>query len=468
MAPKTKKRLVLTMVLITAAVLAIGGTIFYFYQKYQAEQAMMHEALDPAVYYEGVSVAGIPLGGKTREQAKQLLREKEPELRAPISIVLSFGKKEYTYTTDDFLYTYDTDRMLEEAFQVARTGDLKQRYEAYEELAAAPKDFPVTATLDFSSAEEKVAAIASELNSEVQEAKLLKFTPGEENPFSYQKGKDGVKIKEAETLKALEALLQSETKQGTVEVVAEVQKCKTTTKDIEKLTCKLTSFSTVANNTEDARYNMKKALSSFNGTILEPGEEFSYNRTVGNSSLPEDGWRSASTLSGGKVVQDYGGGVCQAATTLYGAVLRANLTVTDRDCHRWPSSYVPIGQDATISYGNIDFCFENPYDTPVYIEAYMDDVTLHVNIYGPQPDGWDTIEVVSWETETVKPEKTIRKDDPSLPKGEEEEDVESRNGYRAAGEKVFYKDGEQVDSESISSSYYRPVQGVVRVGTKTS
>lgn len=469
MSAKSKKRLILTISLITVAVLAIGATAFYFYKQYQAEQAMMHEALDPAVYYDGISVAGVSLGGKTREEAKQLLHAKEPELRDSIAIQLRFEKKEYSYTEDDFSFTYDTEQVLEQAYQIARTGELKERYEQALTLAAAPQDFPVSATLDASSVKEKVAAIAAELNSKRQEAQLLEFTPGEETPFSYQKGKDGIIINEEKTAKAFDALLQAKEKKGVVEIVAEVDKCKTTTKDVEKLTQKIASFSTTANNTEDARYNMKKALGLFNGTVLESGEGFSYNGTVGNSSLPENGWRSADTLSGGKVVQDYGGGVCQAATTLYGAVLRADLTITERDCHRWPSSYVPIGQDATISYGSIDFCFKNPYDTPIYIEAYMTDgVDLHVNIYGRQPDGWDTIEVHSWETETVEPEASIRKNDPKLPKGEEEVEVSARNGYRAAGEKVFYKDGEEVDSESIASSYYRPVQGVTLVGTKTS
>ena len=101
----------------------------------------------------------------------------------------------------------------------------------------------------------------------------------------------------------------------------------------------------------------------------------------------------------------------------------------------------PIGQDATISYGYLDLKFENNTGYPIYIEAWMDDPELHVNIYGFHPEEWDEIKVTSQTTAAYEPDATIYKNTDSLPAGTTQEDVTPRTGYSASGQKEFYKDG---------------------------
>ena len=136
---------------------------------------------------------------------------------------------------------------------------------------------------------------------------------------------------------------------------------------------------------------MRLALSHVNGTILQPGQEFSYNTTIGDSTDPSMGWLPAGGINGGVLVQVYGGGICQGSTTLYNAALMAGMTITERDCHSMPSTYCPIGLDATVDYGNIDFKFKNPLEAPIYIAAWMENVTLHVSFFGILPEEWDSI-----------------------------------------------------------------------------
>ena len=147
----------------------------------------------------------------------------------------------------------------------------------------------------------------------------------------------------------------------------------------------------MSTNTANGNSNMKLALSKVNGTILQPGEEFSYNTTLGDSTDPNNGWLPAGGISSGVIVQMYGGGICQGSTTLYIAALNAGMEIVERWEHAIPSSYCPIGLDATVDYGNLDFRFKNPLETPVYISAWMDGTTLYVEFYGCFPEEWDKV-----------------------------------------------------------------------------
>ena len=154
----------------------------------------------------------------------------------------------------------------------------------------------------------------------------------------------------------VEELLKTE-KTGTIEVPVEVIKCTKTAEDIKANMQKLGSYSTVSTNTANGNHNMKLAANATNGTILQPGEQFSFNGTTGNTTNGSNGYLPATAISGGEFIQEYGGGICQVSSTIYGAALRSNMTIVTRYNHTYPSSYVPIGLDATVSYGSLDFVF---------------------------------------------------------------------------------------------------------------
>ena len=138
-----------------------------------------------------------------------------------------------------------------------------------------------------------------------------------------------------------------------------------------------TNYSTSAANT-DRNYNMQLACDAINGTILLPGEEFSYNDALFAVGNPYEDYRYAGAYSNGEVVNAIGGGICQVSTTLFDAALYTGMTITDRRNHSMPVGYVPKGMDATVSWGSIDFCFRNDYDAPVKIEATMNDGALKI------------------------------------------------------------------------------------------
>ncbi|MDO4459599.1 MAG: VanW family protein, partial [Clostridia bacterium] len=217
----------------------------------------------------------------------------------------------------------------------------------------------------------------------------------------------------------------------------------------------ISSFSTYSYNTDSGNHNMALAMNYVNGTILNPGEQFSFEETIGDSTKPDGGWQAANGIVNGVLTPVYGGGICQASTTLYVAVLKAGLQIDDRECHSMPSSYVDMGLDATVSYQELDFKFTNSLDYPIYIEGYMDGLDLHCNIYGVQPDWWDYIELSTWTTETIQPEPGNRYIiDDKLNWGEIVFKEEAQTGYKVDAARLYYKDGELVLQEALDSSYY--------------
>ena len=233
---------------------------------------------------------------------------------------------------------------------------------------------------------------------------------------------------------------------------------------------KLATFSTTSTNNENGNKNMKLALQYCNGTVLQPGETFSFNDTLGDSTNGSRGFVPAGAIVNGKLEDSYGGGICQASTTIYGAVIRANLTIVERHNHMWPSSYVPIGQDAAVDYGSQDFQFRNDTDYPIYLQCSMSGTRLTVTIYGDQSSEYDEIEVTSEQTGTLDVPSSIYELDNSLKKGEIETDRAAREGQTASAQKIFYKNGTVVKTEDLPDSYYPAIGAIYRYGpgTKTN
>ena len=183
----------------------------------------------------------------------------------------------------------------------------------------------------------------------------------------------------------------------------------------------LAHFSTVSTNTFNGWYNMSRALSNFDGMVVWPGETVSFFDTCGPCGAAE-GYLIAGVVGG----SGYGGGICQASTTLYGAVVRAGLTIVERQNHTTPSTYVPIGQDAMVNWGSSDFRFRNDWDFPVKIVVDNHDRTLNCDIWGIQPDWYDYIDVSSWWT----------------------------GSHSAAAQREYYKDGVIVATSALPNSWY--------------
>ncbi|MGG4441051.1 VanW family protein [Brevibacillus fortis] len=128
-------------------------------------------------------------------------------------------------------------------------------------------------------------------------------------------------------------------------------------------------YSSMKDSTDARKHNIKQALIKIHNEKIKPQQVFSFNEEVGNSNLPEDGWQKAGVIQNGQLVDDYGGGICQVSSTLYNATAGAGMNMVERHNHSKSVGYVPVGQDATVAYGYLDFKFANLYDFPVKIKA---------------------------------------------------------------------------------------------------
>ena len=210
--------------------------------------------------------------------------------------------------------------------------------------------------------------------------------------------------------------------------------------------------------------NIRLATEKIDGTVIMPGEVFSFNQTVGKRT-PEAGFQVAAVYAGGEVTTDYGGGICQVSSTLYNSALLANLEIVDRSNHMFSTGYVPIGRDATVSWGAPDFQFSNNRNYPIKIMATVSGGTVAVDIYGlATPDDYE-VELESYITQYIG-FSTIERPDPTLPKGTTQVIENGSSGCKSVCYRILKKDGEIVDKELLSVDIYDPHNKIVAVGTK--
>lgn len=240
---------------------------------------------------------------------------------------------------------------------------------------------------------------------------------------------------------------------------------KVTTNDIGReafpdlLSTYTTSYATSNSNRST---NIALAAQKINGTVLMPGEEFSFNGTVGKRTTAA-GFKVAGVYSNGQVTSDVGGGICQVSSTLYNAVLKANLEITNRVNHTFTVGYVPIGLDATVSWDAPDFKFKNSRSYPVKIVASTSNKKLTISVYGLKEDVEYEVELVSYKTATV-PYSTVYTKDSSLGPGQTKVVQAGSNGAKSESYRILKLNGKEVSRTLLSKDTYRPHNQIIAKG----
>jgi hypothetical protein len=228
----------------------------------------------------------------------------------------------------------------------------------------------------------------------------------------------------------------------------------------------LGSFSTDFSSSADGRKtNVSNGCSKINGTLLYPGDTFSVYDTI-SPFTEENGYATASAYANGKVVDSIGGGICQVSTTLYNAVIRAELQVTMRYNHSMLVSYVDPSDDAAIASGLKDFQFVNNLDDPVYIEGYCSGGVITMKIYGRETR--PSNRTISFESEIlsqVDPQVTYTLSD-EFDAGYWKVMQSEHRGTEARLWKIVTVDGVEESREVFNNSSYRESPKEVTIGTK--
>lgn len=228
---------------------------------------------------------------------------------------------------------------------------------------------------------------------------------------------------------------------------------------------KLSEYSTIFDSSNRNRSNnLAISAEKIDGTIIMPGETFSYNQTVGERTIAA-GYKEAGAYAGGKVVQDVGGGICQTSSTLYNAALLANLEIVDRSNHQFLTSYVDASRDATVAWGSIDFQFKNTRTYPIKIEASAKNGVCEMAIYGIKEDKEYEV-VIESEVLSYIPFTTKYENDDSLEEGEEVVEQSGYTGCTSEAYKILKLNGKVVSKTLLSKDTYDPMTRIIRRGTK--
>lgn len=211
-------------------------------------------------------------------------------------------------------------------------------------------------------------------------------------------------------------------------------------------------------------YNVSLASDSINDVILMPGEEFSYNNTIGNPNA-ERGYKIAGIYENGKTSEGVGGGICQVSSTLYSAVLYADLEIVERHNHSLTVPYVPNGQDATVSYGVIDFRFKNNTQYPVKVQSTTNNRNLKVSIIGTKYEPERKVRISHQLISTTTPVDEEKVDE-TLPAGTRKVVSKGKNGCVVDTYKTILENGVEVSSKKITRSTYRMVPNEVLVSAQ--
>ena len=225
----------------------------------------------------------------------------------------------------------------------------------------------------------------------------------------------------------------------------------------------LSSFSTKYDASNIPRTtNLKIAMQKLDGVIVNPGETFSYNKTLGKRTI-EAGYKMAGGYAGGRVVQTLAGGICQISSTLYDAVVYANLDIVERHNHMFLAGYVGAGKDATVVYGSLDFQFKNTRKYPIMIKTSIGSGVAKISIFGIKEEVEYEVEI-STKILSYIPYNVIYENDSALEAGREKVVQNGMNGCKSITYKILKLNGQQVSSTVLSTDTYDPMNKIIKRG----
>lgn len=473
--------------------------------------------------FPGVTVGTIPVGGMSRSAAVDKIEKESGALYEGQNVSVTIYETTYDIPVEDVLQSVDSEQSAANAFAVGRTGNPFVRMWNVIKAAAGQNEAQIAATVDEDGLTGTLEDIASKALTEPVEPtweigtdtmtiyagkpgvnfdsaaveqvldekiRLMDFEPYEvsvelsETPqididkiaeqvigdpvsatVSKEDGKTIIPEKVGVQFDVEEArTIIGDGSAESYEIPVTTTAAKVTAEKLEEVLFRdtLASCSTSLNEGNVPRTNnVRLASAAINGTILNPGEEFSYNNVVGERTT-ERGYQSAGAYSGNEIIDEVGGGVCQPSSTLYMAVLRADLEVTQRVNHSFTVAYTPLGEDATVSWGGPDFCFKNDTDYPIKILAEQSNGQLTMTIVGTKTSD-KTVTTRTEVIETYTPQR-IEKKDNSMMVGQSRVEVSGIPGYSTRTYKIITENGQTTEELANTSNYIKRDE-VVYVGT---
>ena len=415
-----------------------------------------------ATILKGITIEGVDVSGMTKEEALNALTAYETKLGEE-TLTLKIGDQTLDAPLSSFGVTYSNEDAVASALSVGRTGNIVKRYKDQKDLQHSGVNYTLSRTANEEMVRVYVQDTCTKYDQDAKNASLTRAN-GE---FTFVPGEQGREINVDSSVRAIVDYLENDWTDGenTLELPVEVTEPEGSAEELAYVKDLLGSFTTsFSTSGADRSKNVNSGAAHINGTVLYPGETFSTYETV-SPFTAENGYAMAGSYLNGEVVDSMGGGICQVSTTLYNAVLRAELEVVERSPHSMTVHYVELSEDAAIAGTYKDFKFKNSTDYPIYIEGYTtSDKKITFNIYGKETrDSNRSISFESVLVNEVKP-NTILRDDAGQGLGYKSVSA-GKTGYVAELYKIVKVNGVETDRIKINKSTYKGSDRIVTYGT---
>ena len=428
----------------------------------------MGEAADAMeAYYEKIAASDLTIN--VRKLPSDVLKKLEA------GEAVDTSKYDVVRTVKVPVSTFDFDYSIEEALRVAstlgQTGRLVERYKTLMDMKYGRAQLPLSYSVNGEKVKEYVEKVFAPENT--KDPVDAKFSWGKDGLQVRQKEQDGIKVYNNLTVNAILQAFENGISDSISCTVAVGAVPATVTADsltnikFGRVATYTTKFWRGNDESSSNRsHNIDLAARYVNGTMINPGQRASLNQLIGMRT-PERGFKVGKAFYNGKVVDDYGGGVCQFATTFYQCLLQTELTVNVRYNHSLAVTYVDYSQDATLDWGYCDLVFTNNWNNPIYVECSTTYNTVTVSFYGvderPKNRTVEYKSVVDEEIKTVYPAIVLEDDKaPAYPTRE----GQVLPAVKSHIEKIVRVNGVVQSTTKMNNDYYRPLRANVHVGTK--
>ena len=440
------KKKIGVIILIILGLLVVGG----FTGNY-----IITNKVEVDTIYPGISVDGIDISNKTKDEALKLIKDKK-ELDKEETMTLSSGENTYTMALDEIGYDYNYDEVIDQAYDYGRDGTVYERYKEIRTIEREKINLNLESSYDKDKVKEVVDKVSNNLDIESKDA-VFNFNGGN---FQIEPEVDGSKVQREKLGELIEANIEE---LAGIEIPMETVKSTKTKAQYERINGVIGQYSTAfPRSSQGRKKNIAISADALNGQVLHPGETLSYNAVTGPRQR-QYGYEEAPVIINGDLTPGVGGGVCQTSTTLYNALLLADLTITERAPHSIAPGYVSKGTDAAVADGYLDLKFRNDFDYPIYFSSWTANDQVHIAIYGDKANRDYTVRIEPELVETIAP-RAEEKVDTSLPAGQKQVERQGRTGYKVKTFKSIIKDGQVVERKQITGDYYRERNALYRVG----
>ena len=458
----------LPVTILMSAVLLGVGIIAWREQLAYRDFKAMRQTVDQNGYYEGVTIDGADVSGRSYQEVLASLQSREEAKKAQCSVTLAYGNQTWNITADDLDYQSDSEEVASKAYQIGHAGSVQSRYQQIREVKSQGAAFTVSSGFDESLLRVITDDVADSISYEAENASIASFDTANQS-FVFTAEKNGLSVDKEQLYQSALSALRSGAGGTTVAVSAQTIAPSLTQAELQQ-TCGLvdSAKTRIYDSSKNRLNNIQLAVEILSGVRVDPGVTFSFNGTVGQRTA-ERGFKEAGAFSDGLSVQEVGGGICQVSTTLFNAVVKSDLTITTRNPHSRPVNYVDKGKDAAVSWPNQDFKFTNSSDVPVYIMGEIvtenDKKYLVMSIYGKKLPNGEYIKITAETLSELEPGEDEYRYTNDLPTGITELKQKAHGGYKAVAYKHRYAaNGDEISNEVLCYSTYPAAGNIYYVG----